>query len=117
METTNWIIAIATGLNVFFTMAIACFAYQSNRLNKTIHNENKDQSQQIEQLYWGMIVSNILNIDDPSMRKRKLNILFTLFKVEEIVEKAGIPSKAFESILKDIDGNVAEQVLNNYKNK
>jgi uncharacterized membrane protein YwzB len=101
--------------NFFVAIAIAYFAYQSNRLNKTIHQENKNHSEQIHRLYWGIIVSGILNIDEPMYRKRKLNILFTLFDVEDVVKNSKIPVTAFEKILDDIDGNQATEALKSYK--
>lgn len=61
-------------------------------------------------------VSGILNMDDPNLRKRKLNILFKLFDVNELVEKSKIPAQAFLNILADIDGNNAEDALSRYKN-
>lgn len=55
-------------------------------------------------------------MDDPNLRKRKLNILFKLFDVNELVEKSKIPAQAFLNILADIDGNNAEDALSRYKN-
>lgn len=111
---TNCIVTIATIVNAIAAISIAYLAYRANQLNKSIHQENNDKSIQIEKLYWGMIVSNILNIDDSAIRKRKLNILFTLFKVDEIVEKSQIPAQSFLNILHDIDGNDASNALNQY---
>lgn len=97
-------------LNILILVGVLYTGWQSNRLTKAIHEENKVQKENVNKVFWGIIFSNILVGDKANLPKR-MGALFEIFGTEFILDNSGLDAEIVKRAVNTNDSKKINELL------